>query len=118
MPSLPFIVFIFFFSLYAGCAFVKFSSHGEAQAAINSLHGGQTMPVSNHTLKHTVVRVLLVAEQTLVATLLKHVFKHLFHHTVVLFSLSLLCVCVCVLKANIRLTTKVFEPFDSVFSFT
>ncbi|KAA8596084.1 hypothetical protein FQN60_011375, partial [Etheostoma spectabile] len=28
-----------------GCAFVKFSSHAEAQAAINSLHGGQTMPV-------------------------------------------------------------------------
>ncbi|XP_037647354.1 CUGBP Elav-like family member 4 isoform X2 [Sebastes umbrosus] len=27
-----------------GCAFVKFSSHAEAQAAINSLHGGQTMP--------------------------------------------------------------------------
>ncbi|XP_012994066.1 CUGBP Elav-like family member 3-B isoform X2 [Esox lucius] len=27
-----------------GCAFVKFSSHTEAQAAINSLHGGQTMP--------------------------------------------------------------------------
>lgn len=34
-------------SLYTGCAFVKFSSHAEAQAAINSLHGGQTMPVSN-----------------------------------------------------------------------
>ena len=31
-----------------GCAFVKFSSHAEAQAAINSLHGGQTMPVSTH----------------------------------------------------------------------
>ncbi|KAF3832345.1 hypothetical protein F7725_026010 [Dissostichus mawsoni] len=30
----------------ARCAFVKFSSHAEAQAAINSLHGGQTMPVS------------------------------------------------------------------------
>ncbi|XP_062327762.1 LOW QUALITY PROTEIN: CUGBP Elav-like family member 4 [Osmerus eperlanus] len=30
-----------------GCAFVKFSSHAEAQAAINSLHGGQTMPVSS-----------------------------------------------------------------------
>lgn len=30
-----------------GCAFVKFSSHQEAQAAINSLHGSQTMPVSN-----------------------------------------------------------------------
>lgn len=32
----------------SGCAFVKFSSHQEAQAAINSLHGSQTMPVSNH----------------------------------------------------------------------
>lgn len=30
----------------SGCAFVKFSSHQEAQAAINSLHGSQTMPVS------------------------------------------------------------------------
>ncbi len=29
-----------------GCAFVKFGSHSEAQAAINSLHGSQTMPVS------------------------------------------------------------------------
>ncbi|XP_025832906.1 CUGBP Elav-like family member 3, partial [Agrilus planipennis] len=27
-----------------GCAFVKFSSHQEAQAAINNLHGSQTMP--------------------------------------------------------------------------
>ncbi|KAG5892593.1 hypothetical protein JTB14_036726 [Gonioctena quinquepunctata] len=27
-----------------GCAFVKYSSHQEAQAAINSLHGSQTMP--------------------------------------------------------------------------
>lgn len=31
----------------SGCAFVKFSSHQEAQAAINSLHGSQTMPVSS-----------------------------------------------------------------------
>lgn len=30
----------------AGCAFVKFSSHTEAQAAIHALHGSQTMPVS------------------------------------------------------------------------
>ncbi|GJQ84064.1 hypothetical protein Trydic_g23313, partial [Trypoxylus dichotomus] len=29
---------------FIGCAFVKFSSHQEAQAAINSLHGSQTMP--------------------------------------------------------------------------
>ncbi|XP_023236103.1 CUGBP Elav-like family member 4 [Centruroides sculpturatus] len=31
-----------------GCAFVKFSSHAEAQAAISALHGSQTMPVSSH----------------------------------------------------------------------
>lgn len=30
---------------FAGCAFVKFGSHGEAQAAINALNGSQTMPV-------------------------------------------------------------------------
>lgn len=35
-PSLP------------GCAFVKFSSHTEAQAAIHALHGSQTMPVSEN----------------------------------------------------------------------
>lgn len=29
-----------------GCAFVKFGSHSEASAAINALHGSQTMPVS------------------------------------------------------------------------
>lgn len=33
--------------LCLGCAFVKFSSHAEAQAAISALHGSQTMPVSN-----------------------------------------------------------------------
>uniref|UniRef100_A0A6Q2YHT1 CUGBP Elav-like family member 6 n=1 Tax=Esox lucius TaxID=8010 RepID=A0A6Q2YHT1_ESOLU len=33
-----------------GCAFVKFSSHTEAQAAINSLHGGQTMPGASSSL--------------------------------------------------------------------
>lgn len=32
--------------LYAGCAFVKFSTHTEAQSAIGALHGSQTMPVS------------------------------------------------------------------------
>ncbi|GCC32801.1 hypothetical protein chiPu_0011265 [Chiloscyllium punctatum] len=32
-----------------GCAFVKFSAHAEAQAAINALHGSQTMPVSTST---------------------------------------------------------------------
>lgn len=31
---------------FAGCAFVKFSSHQEAQQAISNLHGSQTMPVS------------------------------------------------------------------------
>lgn len=31
---------------FAGCAFVKFSTHAEAQTAINGLHGSQTMPVS------------------------------------------------------------------------
>jgi hypothetical protein len=34
------------FALEIGCAFVKFSTHAEAQTAINSLHGSQTMPVS------------------------------------------------------------------------
>ncbi|XP_062861247.1 CUGBP Elav-like family member 4 isoform X5 [Trichomycterus rosablanca] len=33
-----------------GCAFVKYSSHAEAQAAINSLHGGQTMPGASSSL--------------------------------------------------------------------
>lgn len=33
-----------------GCAFVKFSSHAEAQAAISALHGSQTMPVSARRL--------------------------------------------------------------------
>jgi RNA recognition motif-containing protein len=34
--------------LVTGCAFVKFGSHPEAQAAITSLHGSQTMPVSGN----------------------------------------------------------------------
>lgn len=66
----PSLLFLLFF-VYTGCAFVKFSSHGEAQAAINSLHGGQTMPVSNalrNTLKTSVV---LTTELTLVSTLFK-----------------------------------------------
>lgn len=29
-----------------GCAFVKFSTHEEAQNAIQAMHGSQTMPVS------------------------------------------------------------------------
>ncbi|RWS31993.1 CUGBP Elav-like family member 4 [Leptotrombidium deliense] len=33
-----------------GCAFVKFSSHGEAQTAINALHGSQTMPGASSSL--------------------------------------------------------------------
>ncbi|PVD36509.1 hypothetical protein C0Q70_03493 [Pomacea canaliculata] len=33
-----------------GCAFVKFSSHSEAQAAINALHGSQTMPGASSSL--------------------------------------------------------------------
>ncbi|KAI5723254.1 hypothetical protein M8J76_003440 [Diaphorina citri] len=33
-----------------GCAFVKFSSHCEAQAAISSLHGSQTMPGASSSL--------------------------------------------------------------------
>jgi len=37
-------------SLPLGCAFVKYGSHAEAQAAINSLHGSQTMPVSARLL--------------------------------------------------------------------
>lgn len=45
----------FCLSVCAGCAFVKFSSHAEAQAAINSLHGGQTMPVSNKLITSTVM---------------------------------------------------------------
>lgn len=34
------------FGWWAGCAFVKFASHAEAQGAINGLHGSTTMPVS------------------------------------------------------------------------
>uniref|UniRef100_T1J4K4 RRM domain-containing protein n=1 Tax=Strigamia maritima TaxID=126957 RepID=T1J4K4_STRMM len=33
-----------------GCAFVKFSTHAEAQAAINNLHGSQTMPGASSSL--------------------------------------------------------------------
>jgi len=41
----------------SGCAFVKLSSHQEALAAINSLHGSQTMPVSIH---HVILQRALV----------------------------------------------------------
>ncbi|VDP05425.1 unnamed protein product [Soboliphyme baturini] len=37
-------------SINAGCAFVKFSSHLEAQAAITALHGSQTMPGASSSL--------------------------------------------------------------------
>ncbi len=43
----------FFHSL--GCAFVKYSSHAEAQAAISALHGSQTMPVSASTCDHALL---------------------------------------------------------------
>ncbi|XP_042560211.1 CUGBP Elav-like family member 4 isoform X9 [Clupea harengus] len=33
-----------------GCAFVKYSSHAEAQAAITALHGSQTMPGASSSL--------------------------------------------------------------------
>nr|XP_034987359.1 CUGBP Elav-like family member 4 [Zootoca vivipara] len=33
-----------------GCAFVKYGSHAEAQAAISSLHGSQTMPGASSSL--------------------------------------------------------------------
>ncbi|NXG93773.1 CELF3 protein, partial [Stercorarius parasiticus] len=33
-----------------GCAFVKYGNHAEAQAAINSLHGSQTMPGASSSL--------------------------------------------------------------------
>lgn len=42
----PYLFSPFFRSLSSGCAFVKYSSHAEAQAAISALHGSQTMPVS------------------------------------------------------------------------
>jgi len=47
---------ISFFYTFLGCAFVKFSSHQEAQAAITSLHGSQTMPVSLH--KVSLMRII------------------------------------------------------------
>lgn len=37
----------------SGCAFVKFTSHHEAQSAITSLHGSRTMPVSVMTIETT-----------------------------------------------------------------
>ncbi|NWS16563.1 CELF3 protein, partial [Pachyramphus minor] len=37
-------------SVSLGCAFVKYGSHAEAQAAINSLHGSQTMPGASSSL--------------------------------------------------------------------
>uniref|UniRef100_A0A8C1JMR3 Cugbp, Elav-like family member 5a n=1 Tax=Cyprinus carpio TaxID=7962 RepID=A0A8C1JMR3_CYPCA len=40
-------VCVFFLS---GCAFVKFSTHAEAQSAISALHGSQTMPGASSSL--------------------------------------------------------------------
>uniref|UniRef100_A0A8B9PR81 RRM domain-containing protein n=1 Tax=Apteryx owenii TaxID=8824 RepID=A0A8B9PR81_APTOW len=40
----------FLCSSFSGCAFVKYSSHAEAQAAINALHGSQTMPGASSSL--------------------------------------------------------------------
>ena len=34
---------------FVGCAFVKLGSHREAEAAIEALHGSQTMPVSGES---------------------------------------------------------------------
>lgn len=46
--------------LFSGCAFVKFSTHAEAQSAISALHGSQTMPVSTHSsITHTYTENLL-----------------------------------------------------------
>ncbi len=39
----------------SGCAFVKYSTHAEAQAAISALHGSQTMPVSASTCDHALL---------------------------------------------------------------
>lgn len=48
-----------FFFFIAGCAFVKFSSHPEAQAAITSLHGSQTMPVSIQNVFYAIGMIFL-----------------------------------------------------------
>lgn len=41
-------------SFHVGCAFVKFQSNAEAQAAISALHGSRTLPVSPpYTYTHT-----------------------------------------------------------------
>lgn len=42
-------------SLSSGCAFVKYSTHAEAQAAISALHGSQTMPVSASTCDYALL---------------------------------------------------------------
>lgn len=73
-PSLLFLLF----SVFTGCAFVKFSSHAEAQAAINSLHGGQTMPVS--TLNHIHNKQCFNKRINFSAPLFKHSCKQLLLH--------------------------------------
>ncbi|GFT79307.1 CUGBP Elav-like family member 4 [Nephila pilipes] len=48
---LIFCLFLFFQTATSfGCAFVKFGSHSEAQAAIGALHGSQTMPGASSSL--------------------------------------------------------------------
>ncbi|KAH1020300.1 hypothetical protein HUJ04_009985 [Dendroctonus ponderosae] len=44
-----------------GCAFVKYSTHQEAQAAINSLHGSQTMPTEEIATDYITKLVLIFA---------------------------------------------------------
>ncbi|KAK5612189.1 CUGBP Elav-like member 3-A [Crenichthys baileyi] len=39
-----------------GCAFVKFQSNAEAQAAINALHGSRTLPVSSQQMHSLYIR--------------------------------------------------------------
>ncbi|KAI7796103.1 putative CUGBP Elav-like family member 4 [Triplophysa rosa] len=39
-----------FTGMHKGCAFVKYSTHAEAQAAISALHGSQTMPGASSSL--------------------------------------------------------------------
>uniref|UniRef100_A0A673ILA8 CUGBP, Elav-like family member 4 n=1 Tax=Sinocyclocheilus rhinocerous TaxID=307959 RepID=A0A673ILA8_9TELE len=43
-----------------GCAFVKYSTHAEAQAAISALHGSQTMPVSAILIIHSAPCIVIM----------------------------------------------------------
>uniref|UniRef100_A0A671T1F1 Si:dkey-205h23.2 n=1 Tax=Sinocyclocheilus anshuiensis TaxID=1608454 RepID=A0A671T1F1_9TELE len=69
-----------------GCAFVKFSSHAEAQTAINSLHGRQTMPGASSSL------VVKFADTDKERSLRR---MHQMAGQLGIFNISL-CVCVCV----------------------